>query len=207
MTSGRRRVSSAAACGTRGAQAERVQRRCATDRSTVRSERSQQPVERGTRPAGHQLAFQPAMAADPADVEVSVPLGEGAQRRPGRGRCGRPYRRPRSGSASFQVPRAWVSREMDSRIPTAAKLTTSDEPPELTNGSVMPVIGISRQHDADVDEGLERQPRRDAHRQQAAEGVRRAERDADAPVGEEEEEARPPRRRRPARTPGRPRRR
>ena len=30
---------------------------------------------------------------------------------------------------------------MDSRIPTAAKLTTSDEPPALTNGSVMPVMG------------------------------------------------------------------
>ena len=30
---------------------------------------------------------------------------------------------------------------MERRIPTAAKLTTSDVPPELTNGSVMPVIG------------------------------------------------------------------
>ena len=36
-----------------------------------------------------------------------------------------------------------VSREIDRRIPTAAKLTSSDEPPALTNGSVMPVIGSS----------------------------------------------------------------
>ena len=31
---------------------------------------------------------------------------------------------------------------MDSRIPTAAKLTTSDEPPELMNGRVIPVLGM-----------------------------------------------------------------
>ncbi len=36
-----------------------------------------------------------------------------------------------------------VSREIDRRIPTAAKLTTSDDPPSLTNGSGMPVMGIS----------------------------------------------------------------
>ena len=36
-----------------------------------------------------------------------------------------------------------VSREMDRRMPTAAKLTTSDDPPALRNGSVMPVIGTS----------------------------------------------------------------
>ena len=36
-----------------------------------------------------------------------------------------------------------VSREIDSRIPMAAKLMMSDEPPALRNGSVMPVIGTS----------------------------------------------------------------
>ena len=36
-----------------------------------------------------------------------------------------------------------VSREIDNRTPTAAKLTTSDEPPALMNGSVMPVTGSS----------------------------------------------------------------
>ena len=36
-----------------------------------------------------------------------------------------------------------VSREMDRRMPTAAKLTISDDPPALRNGSVMPVIGTS----------------------------------------------------------------
>ena len=30
---------------------------------------------------------------------------------------------------------------MERRIPTAAKLTMSEEPPSLTKGSVMPVIG------------------------------------------------------------------
>jgi hypothetical protein len=34
-----------------------------------------------------------------------------------------------------------VSREIDRRTPTAAKLTTSEVPPALTNGSVMPVTG------------------------------------------------------------------
>lgn len=36
-----------------------------------------------------------------------------------------------------------VSREIDSRTPTAAKLTTSEVPPALTNGRVMPVTGSS----------------------------------------------------------------
>ena len=36
-----------------------------------------------------------------------------------------------------------VSREIESRIPTAAKLTSNDEPPALMKGSVMPVIGSS----------------------------------------------------------------
>ncbi len=34
-----------------------------------------------------------------------------------------------------------VSREIDNRIPIAAKLMMSDEPPALRNGRVMPVIG------------------------------------------------------------------
>jgi len=36
-----------------------------------------------------------------------------------------------------------VSREIDSRMPTAARLMSSDEPPALMNGSVMPVTGMS----------------------------------------------------------------
>ena len=36
-----------------------------------------------------------------------------------------------------------VSREIESRIPTAAKLMMRDEPPALMNGRVMPVIGTS----------------------------------------------------------------
>ena len=34
-----------------------------------------------------------------------------------------------------------VSREIESRIPTAAKLMMRDEPPALMNGNVIPVIG------------------------------------------------------------------
>jgi hypothetical protein len=34
-----------------------------------------------------------------------------------------------------------VSREIDSRIPIAAKLMMSDEPPALMKGRVMPVTG------------------------------------------------------------------
>ena len=41
---------------------------------------------------------------------------------------------------------------------------------------------------ADVDEGLERQPGRDAHRHEAAEGVGSMHGDADAPPGQEQEE-------------------
>ena len=36
-----------------------------------------------------------------------------------------------------------VSREIDNRMPTAAKLMMRDEPPALMNGSVIPVIGKS----------------------------------------------------------------
>ena len=36
-----------------------------------------------------------------------------------------------------------VSREIERRIPIAAKLMMSDEPPALMNGRVMPVIGTS----------------------------------------------------------------
>ncbi len=36
-----------------------------------------------------------------------------------------------------------VSREIERRIPTAAKLMMRVEPPALMNGSVMPVIGTS----------------------------------------------------------------
>ena len=42
----------------------------------------------------------------------------------------------------MKVPRSTVSREIDNRIPTAARLIESDEPPALMNGRVIPVIGI-----------------------------------------------------------------
>ena len=108
-------------------------------------------------------------------------------RRPAPGRCVRPSRRPRSAVASsFQVPFSMVSREIESRIPTAAKLMMSDEPPALRNGSVMPVIGTSVTTTAMLmNAWMHSQPVMPG-RQQRAERVRRGERDADPRVGEEQ---------------------
>ena len=152
-------------------------------------------------PVRTSLDSRPEMPPDPADVESGARRRQCVQDGQGRVDVARPYPRPRSGSAWFHVPLGWVSREIGRRIPTAAKLTTSDEPPEETSdGSVMPVWEW-RGTTPDVDEGLDRQPRRDAHRQQRAEGVRCAQRHADAAVGEEEEQA-DDARRRPGRAPG-----
>ena len=54
----------------------------------------------------------------------------------------RPARRDQQ-SHRLQVPFSTVSREIERRIPTAAKLMMSDDPPALMNGSVIPVIGSS----------------------------------------------------------------
>lgn len=58
--------------------------------------------------------------------------------------------RPASGFPSglpscfaLRDPGSIVSREIESRTPAAAKLTSSDDPPALMNGSVMPVTGSS----------------------------------------------------------------
>ena len=96
-----------------------------------------------------------------------------------------------------------VSREIERRIPIAAKLMMSDEPPALMNGSVIPVIGTSVDDDRDVDERLDAQPGGDPGRQQRAERVGRAERDADASVGEQHEQRDDDDARRSARTPRR----
>jgi hypothetical protein len=39
------------------------------------------------------------------------------------------------------VPRSTVSREIERRIPTAARLIVSEDPPALMKGRVIPVIG------------------------------------------------------------------
>ena len=75
-----------------------------------------------------------------------------------------------------------VSREIDNRMPTAAKLMISDEPPALRNGSVIPVIGTSVTTTADVDERLDAQPPGDPGREQRPERVWRRQRDSDARV-------------------------
>jgi hypothetical protein len=45
--------------------------------------------------------------------------------------------------ASGSLPFSTVSREIERSTPAAAKLTRSDDPPALMNGSVMPVTGSS----------------------------------------------------------------
>ena len=47
-----------------------------------------------------------------------------------------------------------------SRMPMPTRLMSSDDPPALTNGSGMPFVGISAEHDADVDERLHGDHRR-----------------------------------------------
>ena len=59
-------------------------------------------------------------------------------------------------------------------MPIAAKLMIRLEPPAETNGSGMPVTGMSPTTTADVDERLEADPGRDPRREHRAEGVRRA---------------------------------
>ena len=89
-------------------------------------------------------------------------VDDGARsRRPAPGRCVPRCPRPRSAASSVLRSSARagsdcsrlgfhtasrgssVSREIDSSTPAAAKLTSSDEPPALMNGSVMPVTGRS----------------------------------------------------------------
>ena len=60
----------------------------------------------------------------------------------------------------FHVPFSTVSREIESRIPTAAKLMMSDDPPALMNGSGDAGDREERHDDPDVDERLEAEPGR-----------------------------------------------
>ena len=86
------------------------------------------------------------MPAEPDEVRRGRSIGPVAERAGhGEGRVDVPAR-PAPGD---QQPHrstslvSTVSREIDSRMPTAARLMVSDEPPALMNGSVMPVTGMS----------------------------------------------------------------
>ena len=83
-----------------------------------------------------------------------------------------------------------VSREIDRRIPTAAKLMISDEPPALRNGQRDAGDRHERDDDRDVDERLDAQPAGDAGREQGAERVGRGQRDARPRVREQRRTAR-----------------
>ena len=63
--------------------------------------------------------------------------------------------------------------EMLSSIPMATMLIRSDDPPLLTNGSGMPLVGSELRDDADVHERLQRDHHRDAEREERSEPIRR----------------------------------
>ena len=73
-------------------------------------------------------------------------------------------------------------------MPIAAKLMTSDEPPAETNGSGMPVTGISPTTTAMLMNAWMQIQAGDPRRQQRAERVGRPERRPDAQVAEGEEQ-------------------
>ena len=89
-----------------------------------------------------------------------------------------------------------VSREIERRIPTAAKLMMSDEPPALMNGSVMPVIGTSATTTAMLMNAWMHSQAVMPGRKQRPEGIGRGERDPDARVREDHEQGDDDRRRR-----------
>ena len=67
--------------------------------------------------------------------------------------------------------------ETSSRPASITKFATIDEPPYETNGSVIPVSGISAQDAADDDERLQREGEREPRREQLREAVVDLERD------------------------------
>ena len=89
-------------------------------------------------------------------------------------------------TCSGLTTRGRVSREIERRIPTAAKLTSSDDPPALMNGSVMPVIGSSTTTTAMLMNACSASQAVMPTGQQRAERVGRGQRDLDATVGEEQ---------------------
>ena len=109
-------------------------------------------------------------------------------RRPARGRRARRSRRPIPNTASRNDPVWVVSRLIDSRMPTAARLMVSAEPPALMNGSGMPVTGRSAVTTIMLTRACDGEPGRDAAGQQAREGVGRRDRDPVALVGDDDEE-------------------
>ena len=66
-------------------------------------------------------------------------------------------------------------------------LMRSDEPPALTNGSGIPFVGSKPENDADVEERLERDHRRQAESDEGPESIGRAHRSAQAAPGDHAE--------------------
>ena len=154
-----------------------------------RPQRARRETAQGDAGRRDEGRLEAAVAAQPAQLGRAQG-GRGATgRRREPGRCVRPSRPPRSAIASsFHVPFSTVSREIERRIPTAAKLMMRDEPPALMNGSVIPVIGSSAtttpmlmnawRHSQAVMPAASSAPN--------VSGAR--ERDADARVGQDEEQ-------------------
>ncbi len=67
------------------------------------------------------------------------------------------------------------------------RLIKRDEPPALTNGSGMPLVGMRLEHDTHVHERLDRHHRGQPEREKRAEAVGRAKRDAEPAPGDHAE--------------------
>ena len=89
------------------------------------------------------LSLEATGATDVVELNVAYARRGALARRPARGTRARLSRRPTPNTASRNDPVWVVSRLIDSRMPTAARLMVSAEPPALMNGSGMPVTGRS----------------------------------------------------------------
>ena len=109
-------------------------------------------------------------------------------RRPARGTRARLSRRPTPNTASRNDPVGVVSRLIDSRMPTAARLMVSAEPPALMNGSGMPVTGMSAVTTIMLTKAWTTSQVVMPQATQPGEGVRRVDRDPVALVRDHEEQ-------------------
>ena len=164
------------------AQRQQRQRRAPRRRSTCPSVRRCEAASSSNPSRGTTRASMPARRAGKRDPRVRL-RAAAARARP---RCpdtdARPCRRRRSrrASAVMHRPRPVIARssttcvadaccEMFSRMPMPSRLMSSDDPPELTNGSGMPLVGSSPSTTLMLNERLQRDHRRQAD----ARGTRR----------------------------------
>ncbi len=108
--------------------------------------------------------------------------------RPARGTRARLSRRPKPNTASRNDPVWVVSRLIESRIPIAARLMVSADPPALMNGSGMPVTGRSAVTTIMLTKAWAMSHVVMPHGEQPGERVRRIDGDPVALVGDDDEQ-------------------